>query len=427
MSNPVEGPLAGVKVVDLSHVIAGPMASFYLAQMGAEVIKIEPPQGGDIYRGQLYESQNADMPSNFVSLNAGKRSLAIDIRTPDGQEVVRQLARDADVVIQNFRPTVMPKYGLDYDSLSAINPRLIYCSITAYGHDGEYAGYGAYDHVIQAITGMMMLSGDATAATPSKVGFPVIDVATGLTAALAISGALVRQRATGQGEFIDASMVQASLGLMQPLVTGYLSDAKRPHRVGNRGHSGSPAADVFACADGWIALAANTPRQFMRLVRYLEIESLCHDDRAFDANVFADERSRFLRARDNDYVRSVLTEAIGRQSAATMERQLNQLDIPAAKVRSVDQFLDDFGHSGSMTLPIQELRGAANGRAVTSGLGFASPRNEASWRSPHPAPALGEHSADILLALGYSADAIDDMRQRQVLAMASNGNDRRTR
>ena len=153
-------PLDGIRVLDLSHVIAGPMASFYLAQLGAEVIKIETPAGGDVMRASKASPEEGDTPTGFVTLNAGKKSLAVDIRKPEGHEAVRALAATADVFIENFRPGVVAKYGLDYESIKAVKADIIYCSISGYGQSGEWSGRGAYDHVVQALTGMMMMSGE---------------------------------------------------------------------------------------------------------------------------------------------------------------------------------------------------------------------------------------------------------------------------
>ena len=223
-------PLHGVRVLDLSHVIAGPMASFYLAQLGADVIKVESPEAGDVMRASKSPDGAAagDTPSPFTALNAGKRSLAIDIRTPEGAAQVRALARTADVFIENFRPGVVARHGLDEAAIRAERPDIVYCSISAFGQQGEWSGRGAYDHVVQALTGMMMMSGDREDAPPLKVGFPVIDVAAGMLGALSVVSALFRRLQNGQGACIDTSMVQASLMLMYPNASTYLTHRTQP-------------------------------------------------------------------------------------------------------------------------------------------------------------------------------------------------------
>jgi crotonobetainyl-CoA:carnitine CoA-transferase CaiB-like acyl-CoA transferase len=209
-------PLEGVRVIDMSHVIAGPLASFYLAQLGAEVIKVEPPQGGEVMRVGKVPAEG-DTPAGYVALNAGKRSLALDIRTPQGaQTLVRDLAQTADVFIENFRPGVVAKYGLDYEAVKAVKPDIVYCSISGYGQAGEWAGRGAYDHVVQALTGMMMMSGERPDDPPSRSAFRSSTWRSGMLGALSVTAALHRRDREGLGQYIDASMVQASLMLMYP-------------------------------------------------------------------------------------------------------------------------------------------------------------------------------------------------------------------
>ena len=348
-------PLHGVRVVDLSHVIAGPLASFYLAQLGAEVIKVEKPQGGEVMRSQ----------AGFTALNAGKRSLAVDIRTQEGADAVRGLAGSADIFIENFRPGVVKRHGLDYERIRAIKPAIVYCSISGYGQQGEWSGRGAYDHVVQALTGMMMQAGSEPGDPPLKVGFPVIDVAVGMLSALAIVAALRRRDREGSGQYIDASMVQASLMLMYPLTSASLTTGKDPERVGNRGFSGSPAADTYRCADGWLATAANTPQQFRKLARVLGLEALCEDARALDLEKFNAANGGFVVARDFEYLAQKLHAAFASRSAVAMDQALNAAGIPAARVRSLAEFLGEA--PGRATLPVFEFDGGVK----TPGLGFA--------------------------------------------------------
>ena len=267
-------PLKGVRVIDMSHVIAGPLASFYLAQLGAEVIKIESPQGGDVMRSSKAKPEEGDTPGGFAALNAGKRSFAVDIRAPEGSQLVRSLAATADVFIENFRPGVVARYRLDYEAIRTVRPDVIYCSISGYGQAGDWAGRGAYDHVVQALTGMMMMNGDSPDAPPMKVGFPVIDVAVGMLGALSIVAALQGRARDGQSQYIDASMVQGSLMLMYPNASNFLTSRVEPPRAGNRGYIGSPTADTYRCRDGWLSTAANTPAQFRQMAAVLGLEHL---------------------------------------------------------------------------------------------------------------------------------------------------------
>jgi crotonobetainyl-CoA:carnitine CoA-transferase CaiB-like acyl-CoA transferase len=358
--------LKGVRIIDMSHVIAGPLASFYLAQLGAEVIKIESPEGGDVLRGP--RTAPTDTPDGFVALNAGKHSVAVDVRTPEGAQAVRDLARTADVFIENFRPGVVKRFGLDEPAIRAVNPGIVYCSISGFGQQGTWSGRGAYDHVVQALTGMMMMSGDDPQGPPVKVGFPVIDVAVGMLAAMAISAALHQRARDGQGQTIDASMVQASLMLMYPNVSAFLSSGVEPQRIGNRGYSGSPTADTYRCKDGWLSTAANTPPQFRKLAKVLGLDALCEDGRALDLDAFNSDGG-FVVARDIPYLRAQFAEAFVQRSAAEMEERLNAVGVPAARVRKLGEFLREV--QDGEKLPLPEMQFVQGERTVrTAGLGF---------------------------------------------------------
>ncbi len=394
-------PLEGVRVLDLSHVIAGPLASFYLAQMGAEVIKIEPPDGGEVMRTSRTPGDGAT-PAAFVACNAGKRSLALDIRAPEGADLVRSLALSCDVFIENFRPGVVAKYGLDYESIKAVKPDIVYCSISGYGQQGAWSPRGAYDHVVQALTGMMMMSGEHPDAPPVKVGFPVIDVAVGMLGALSIVSSLHRRAREGAGQYIDASMVQASLMLMYPSASAFLTNGTEPQRIGNRGYTGSPAADTYRCADGWLAVAANTPAQFRSLAAVLGMNDLCEDARALDLDAF-NSPGGFVVPRDTGYVLGRLRAAFEGRSAAGLETQLNSAGVPAARVRKLGEFLREVDGTGCVSLP--DFRFSQDAQEVrTRGLGFSfAQEGESSARG---AEALGHSTHALLTEMGLEADAV---------------------
>ena len=405
-------PLEGVRVIDMSHVIAGPLASFHLAQLGAEVIKIESPNGGDVMRSSKSGAGDGGTPSDFVSLNAGKRSFAVDIRKAEGAQLVRSLARTADVFIENFRPGVVARYGLDYASIQAVKPDIVYCSISGYGQQGEWSKRGAYDHVVQALTGMMMMSGDGTDPGPLKVGFPVIDVAAGLLSALSITAAVHRRAREGVGQHIDASMVQASLMLMYPNASTFLTNRVEPQRVGNRGYTGSPTADTYRCADGWLATAANTPAQFRKLTAVLGLEALCDDGEAIDLAAFNAAGGGFVVARNLPYLRQKFSDAFAQRSAADMEERLNALGVPAARVRRLGEFLDEVEGGARLNLqPRTYTQGA--GPVRTPGVGFHY-RDDAEPRSGG-APSLGEDTRALLAEMGLDAQAIEALSEARVI------------
>ena len=388
-------PLEGVRVIDMSHVIAGPLASFYLAQLGAEVIKVESPAGGEVMRTSK-DGAEGDTPAGFVALNAGKRSLAQDIRTPGGAQVIRALAETADVFIENFRPGVVAKYGLDYESIRAVKPDIVYCSISGYGQQGDWAGRGAYDHVVQALTGMMMMSGEGEDQPPVKVGFPVIDVAVGMLGALSVVAALHRRAKEGAGQYIDASMVQASLMLMYPNASTFLTSGVEAQRVGNRGYTGSPTADTYRCADGWLATAANTPAQFRKLAAVLALDELCTDGKALDLEAFNSPTGGFVIARDMEYLRERFRNAFASRSAAEMETRLNAVGVPAARVRKLGEFLREVDQAGHVTFP--DVRFDQNGLQVrTPGLGFVYAQD---GKPTAGAERLGQSNEQLLAELG---------------------------
>ncbi|HBP28994.1 MAG TPA: CoA transferase [Advenella kashmirensis] len=403
-------PLEGVRVLDLSHVIAGPLASFYLAQLGAEVIKVEPPLAGEVLRS-MKDATDTDTPTGFAAINAGKQSLALDIRTQQGAELLRTLAASADVFIENFRPGVVARYGLDYASIRRVRPDIVYCSISGFGQHGAWAQRGAYDHVVQALTGMMMMSGEGEDAPPIKVGFPVIDVAVGVLAALSIVSSLHRRAREGVGQYIDASMVQASLMLMYPNTCAYLSDGTPTQRVGNRGYTGSPAADTYRCSDGWLAVAANTPAQFRKLTAVIGVEDLCEDARALDLVAF-NAPSGFVVPNDTHYVTTRLRAAFATRSAIQLEVLLSDAGVPAAKVRKLEEFLHEADTTDCVDLPDHRFH-QGNTHVRTRGIGFVFDQD--GQPTVDGAPGLGQNTHSILARAGLSEDTIAQLERAGVI------------
>jgi crotonobetainyl-CoA:carnitine CoA-transferase CaiB-like acyl-CoA transferase len=405
-------PLQGVRVLDMSHVIAGPLASYYLAQLGAEVIKIESPQGGDVMRASKAAGDEDDTPAVFAALNAGKRSFAVDIRKPEGAHLVRELARSADVFIENFRPGVVARHGLDHAAIQAVRPDVVYCSISGYGQQGEWSQRGAYDHVIQALTGMMMMSGDDAGQPPVKVGFAVVDVAVGMLGALSVVAALHRRQREGVGQYIDASMVQASLMLMYPNASSFLTGRIEPQRVGNRGYTGSPTADTYRCRDGWLATAANTPAQFRKFAAVLGLDGLCEDGAALDLDAFNAPGGGFVVARNLPYLRQRFSDVFSQSSAADMELRLNAAGVPAARVRRLGEFLDEVEAGGGGALPL-DSRALGSRQLRTAGIGFRY--REDGQAADAGAPSLGQDTDGLLAEMGLSAVQIRGLREASVV------------
>ena len=329
-------PLEGFRVLDMTHVLAGPYATHHLRCLGAEVIKIERPGSGDPMRALALQPEFGGLPPGFRTLNAGKKSVVIDLATAEGRSAVLRLTQDAAIFVENFRPGVAKRLGLGPEDVRAVRPDVIYCSISGWGQSGPNSAKGAYDHVIQAATGMMALQGNTTDRAPVKVGFPVIDIATGLAAAEAILAAVVRRLRGDRGPItIDVSMVDCALSLMSGPACSTLATGKAPEKVGNRGFVGSPGAETFATSDGHISVAANTKGQFTTLCRLLGRRELAQPP--FVPAELAPEA--FLAHLATEQLRATLGEAFSRARADELEVALNAAGVPAARVRDLSEYL----------------------------------------------------------------------------------------
>ncbi|MGE0700977.1 MAG: CoA transferase [Hyphomicrobiaceae bacterium] len=350
-------PLEGVKVVDVSHVIAGPFATFHLAQMGADVLKIES-LAGDVMRRGVRGAKA------FVALNAGKRKSRIDLATPEGLARVKAEVAGADVLVDNLRPGASERLGLGWEAMKAINPRLVYCSISGFGRD---TGRSAYDHVVQAATGMTLASG-AEGDPPMKIGFPLIDAGAGIIAALAIVAGLRERDRRGEGMLLDVSMAGAALQLMYPLTCDALTDGIRPVRQGSQAFSGSPAADLFPTREGGqIAFAANTPRQFLALLDVLGLSGLGADPVLFDPPLSASQPAAFLKSLDPAAVKARLAAATASMDGAEIERRCLAAKVPAALVRPLDVFAREAAARGEIETTVLDDEGT---QVISPGLGF---------------------------------------------------------
>jgi crotonobetainyl-CoA:carnitine CoA-transferase CaiB-like acyl-CoA transferase len=357
-------PLTGLKVLDFSHVIAGPLATFYLAQLGADVTKVEKPGGGDVLRGSGPAS--AMGAAQFIAFNAGKRSVSIDLKSPQGRAEALELARHCDVLLDNFRPGALKRAGLGLEAVRGINPSVIYCSVSGYGT--QYAPWrarGAYDHIIQAATGMAMLGGEAGGA-PVKVGFPVVDVMSGVLAAFAVTAAVQERTRTGEGRHVDVSMWGAALQLMYPQAVATLASGQSPERVGNKGFSGSPAAEYFEAAPdangrpGHIAIGANTAAQIAKLYALLGWD-------AAQADLDLERGHGFARAKNPSEFRARLATALLTRSAQDWEDRLQAAGVPAARLRNLDEFMQEAQFAGAL-VPTQLRHDGM--QVATPGLGW---------------------------------------------------------
>jgi CoA:oxalate CoA-transferase len=385
--------LAGTRVVDFSHVMAGPYASHLLRLLGAEVIKIESPGIGDAMRNYGADRRYDGMAPAFIAVNAGKQSLVLNLKHPPALAAVRRLIGGADVVLENFRPGVMARLGLDYESVRELQPRLVYCSVSGYGQCSPRRDWPAIDNIVQATSGMMSLSGE-NGDGPMRVGFPVVDTLTGQTAAFAIVAALLRRQRTGRGEYIDVAMFDAAIAFMASAVVPYLVTGKTLERTGNVGYSGQPTSAVFDAGDGrQISLGVVQQAQFETLARALKCERWLTDPLFVTPD---------LRRQNSQALRGELVKVFATQSAAHWESQLSAAGVPCGMVRDVSEAmglegLDDRGVR--IPLHVPGLPGRQHVDIVNAGFKY-------SQDSPHidqPPPRLGQHNQAILESLGFDA------------------------
>ncbi|MBP1845759.1 crotonobetainyl-CoA:carnitine CoA-transferase CaiB-like acyl-CoA transferase [Rhizobium petrolearium] len=326
-------PLTGVRVIDLSQVLAGPYATYLLALMGAEVLKIEKPGEGDWTRvgGSVPDLSERKMAPNFLTQNSAKKSVAINLKVPDGVAVLKKLIAGADVFVENFKPGVADRLGLGFQELRAINPRLVYCSISAYGQTGPLSSRPAYDHVIQGMSGIMKTTG-RPGDGPTKVGAPYVDYATGMNAAMAVLAGLLEARRTGSAVQVDVAMLDTALMLMASLMTMHLSTGWQPSQNGNEAWSASPSSGAFETADGLLMLAANHDTQFRNLCRGIDRADLLEDPRW---------KSAEERATNAGSLRQTLLEIFRTRTAAEWEVVLEEVAVPAARVRGLEEILHE--------------------------------------------------------------------------------------
>ena len=398
---------AGIKVLDLTRVLAGPFCAYQMALLGAEVIKIEPPGKGETVRWRTEADPTfgqQGMSLGFMTQSSNKRFLSLDLNQPEGRDIFLKLAAECDVVVQNLRSGSAEKRGIGYEAVKAVNPEVIFMSITAYGSTGPKQSHPAYDSVIQAWSGFMSVTG-TTDTGPLKAGPPIIDYSTGLAAAYAVSAALFQKQRTGKGQYIDMSMLDTNLILMASTVTAYLNTGAAPRQGGNDAASRSPASTTFNTADGLIAFAINEEHQHQGLLKVLGLTALNDDAR------FATPAAR----RDNiPALRKLIQEKLMAKSAAEWEPLFNAEGAPAGRVRTVPECLAEAetmsrslfhsfppsatGFSKDLKVPLSPFSFAHNGP-----------------RADTPPRPVGADSDVILGELGYDAKAIAALRAQHVI------------
>ncbi|MGD0642775.1 MAG: CaiB/BaiF CoA-transferase family protein [Roseiarcus sp.] len=395
-------PLAGLKVLELARILAGPWAGQTLADLGAEVIKVERPGAGDDTRGwgpPFVTGENGERldAAYFHACNRGKRSLAVDFERPEGREIIQRLAARADVLIENFKTGGLAKYGLDYASLKPLNPRLVYCSITGFGHDGPYAARAGYDFIVQGMGGVMDLTGEPDG-EPQKIGVAFADIFTGVYAVAAIEAALIRRSITGLGGEIDMALLDTQVSVLANQALNFLVSGQSPRRLGNA-HPNIVPYQVFEAADGPLIVAAGNDRQTRDVCRILGLEAL-EADPGYATNA---ERVR-NRA---PFVAALAAAAKAKPRAALLEA-LEAAGVPAGPINSVGQvFADPQVKARGMRLDLPAT-GARGGTVPSVRSPLVIDRDPAAAATA--APRLGEHTDAVLGELGLSAGEIAGLR-----------------
>lgn len=392
-------PFEGIRVIDVTHVLAGPFAAYQLGLMGADVIKVEHPRDPDQSRdsGPDKALNAAGMGTGFLTQASNKRSLTVDLKTTQGQEIIRRLAATADVLVENYRPGAFEALGLGYAALSATNPRLIYASFSAFGQDGPRGSQTAYDHVIQATSGIMAMTG-TEAVNPVKLGTPAVDYATGTMGAFALASALFQRERTGQGQRIDMAMLDVAMILMASHLTGYLRNGHQPKPRGNVQDTATNSA--YQTRDGMLMLGASNLRQQRRLWTVLERPEMI-------------KRTNAERHADFARESAALKEILPTRSAAEWEGWFQARHVPAARVRTMAEAVAD---------PQLHTRGVLHHHTAAPGIegGFGVP--VAAFKFAHdgprvdtPPPALGQHTDQILAEIGYPPAEIAGLRQAGII------------
>ena len=394
-------PFAGVRILDFTRYLAGPYGTYQLALLGADVVKIES-RDGDETRSQLVGKEWAarKMPPGFLAVNGNKRSMTLDLRRPEAVEIVKRLVARADVVWENFRPGVMDKLGVGYDTLSAINPRLIYCAVSGFGHTGPERTTAAFDGKLQAMSGIMSITGEP-AGGPMRAGFAICDTIGGMTAALAVSSALYQRTHTGRGQFVDVAMLDAALAFIPGPVSEYTVAGMEQRQIGNGSVSRKPTASRFRAGQGFIVLAVLTEKQFAGLMRTIGRADALDDPR------FKDWAART----DNEpALRQVIEGALATDDPKTWEAKLTAADVPCACIWKIDEIVE---HPQLEHRDVLQMVDSRFGPMKLVGSGFRLAHGSPSIdRAP---PILGEHTDEILGEAGYTPADIERLRRDGII------------
>ena len=394
-------PFAGVRILDFTQVLAGPYASYQMALLGAEVIKIERRGGEDMRRTPLSrEWADRNMAPPFIAVNGNKKSLTLDLRKPAAREIVLKLAANADIVMENFRAGVMDRLGLGYAALSAINPKLIYCAISGLGQTGPSSAEAGYDGKIQAMSGIMAITGHEEMG-PTRAGFAVCDILSGATGAFALASALYQRTHTGQGQFIDVSMLEASLAFLTTQVADYTVAGHRQQQAGNQAISRKVTANLFRAKDSFLLLAVNDEKQYRALMTGIGRPEALDDPR------FADW---FARKENESALREIIESALSEADAKIWERRLNDAGAPCASIWKIEEIID---HPQVAARGVMQTIDSPYGPLRLMGSGFQMAHG--GGKLDTLAPEAGADNAEVLRDTGYDEAAIAALRDDAII------------
>jgi len=394
--------LSGVRVLDLTNVLAGPFCTLHLALLGAEVIKIENPKDGDLARklGIVPGLNEQLMGTSFLAQNANKKSVTLNTKSPEGKEIFKRLVKDADVLVENFRPDVMGRLGLSYDVLKAINPRLVYCAISGFGQTGPDAFKPAYDQIIQGLSGEMAVNGDERL-NPLRAGFPVCDTVGGLNAAFAVMAALYHRERTGEGQFIDVAMLDSIMPLMGWVAANLLIGGQQPVLMGNDNFTAAPSG-VFRTKDGFINIAANKQEQWESVCDVLGVPELKTDERF---------QKRDVRKQNRKALTPLLEAKLAERGTREWVDLLNARDVPSGEILSLEEALrqPQIQHRGTLK------QVPAEGLGTLPLFGLTAKFEKTPGDITAPPPRLSAHTAEVLAGVGVTPEQLAELKSKGVV------------